>query len=191
MTSFWTGERVRLRAIEPDDWSALMRFDEDSEYQRAGNAVSPPRSADWYRGWSKEQAAAKSDGDTFQLAVEALDTGELVGLVGSYEADPRAGRFTAGITIGTEYQRQGYAAEAAILLLRYMFTERRFHKCETRAYAYNEPSLALQRRLGFVEEGRLRYHTYQAGRHHDLVLMGMLAEEFTHLHPATDDTAPS
>ncbi|MER8069056.1 hypothetical protein ABTZ59_12265 [Streptomyces sp. NPDC094034] len=26
MTSFWTGERVRLRGIEPEDWTAFLRF---------------------------------------------------------------------------------------------------------------------------------------------------------------------
>lgn len=44
--------------------------------------------------------------------------------------------------------------------------------------AGNEASLALMRRLGFTEEGRLREHVFFAGRHHDLVLMGLLADEF-------------
>jgi hypothetical protein len=31
MTSFWMGQRVRLRGIEPDDWTAFMRFAADEE----------------------------------------------------------------------------------------------------------------------------------------------------------------
>jgi RimJ/RimL family protein N-acetyltransferase len=186
MTSFWTGKRVRLRGIEPNDWTAFMRFDEHSAHQRSGDVLHLPRSAEGYRVWAKEQAAAKPEGDCFQLAVEAIDSGELVGAVGSHEADPHAGRFMYGIAIGADHQRKGYASEAAVLLLRFMFAERRYHKCEARIYAYNEASLALHRRLGFIEEGRLRDYAYLAGRHRDLVMMGMLADEFAQLHTMSE-----
>ncbi|WP_327380699.1 GNAT family N-acetyltransferase [Streptomyces sp. NBC_01207] len=180
MTSFWTGDRVRLRGIEPDDWTAFMRFAVDEE--RLGDVLHPPRSAEGFRAWAKEQAAAKLDGDCFGLAIEAVDTGEIVGAVGSHHSDPRAGWFEYGITMGADQRRKGYATEAVVMLMRFMFAERRYHKCGARIFAHNEASLALHRRLGFVEEGRLRDHVFFAGRHHDLVVMGMLADEFAQLH---------
>ncbi|GHI10461.1 acetyltransferase [Streptomyces cellostaticus] len=180
MTSFWTGKRVRLRGIEPDDWTAFMRLAEDEE--RLGDLLKPPRSAESFRAWAQEQASAKSDDDCFRLAIEAVDTGELVGAAGSHHADPRAGWFEYGVTIGADHRRKGYAAEAVVLLLRFMFAERRYHKCEARIFAHNEASVALHRRLGFVEEGRLRDRVFVAGRHRDLVVMGILADEFARLH---------
>ncbi|MFF5585587.1 GNAT family N-acetyltransferase [Streptomyces hygroscopicus] len=180
MTSFWTGKRLRLRGIEPDDWTAFMHLAEDEE--RLGDLLNPPRSAESFRAWAKEQGTATSDGDCFQLAVEALDTRELVGAVGAHHADPRAGWFEYGITISAGQRRKGYAAEAAALLLRFMFAERRYHKCEARIFAHNEASLALHRQLGFVEEGRLRERVFMDGQHRDLVIMGMLADEFAQLH---------
>lgn len=181
MTSFWTGTRIRLRGIEADDWAAFMRFAVDEE--RLGDAVRPPRSGEGHRAWAREQAAAEPDGDCFRLAVEALGTGEMVGAVSSNHADPQSGRFEYGVTVGADHRRKGYAAEAVVLLLRYMFAERRYHKCEARVFAYNQGSLALHQRLGFVEERRLRDHVFLAGRHHDLVLLGILADEFAQLHP--------
>lgn len=90
--------------------------------------------------------------------MESLWTGERIRLRAvrrwATEADPAAGRFGYGIAIGRPYQRRGYASEAVVILLRYLFGERRYHKCEVGIYAYNEPSVALHRRLGFVEEGR-------------------------------------
>lgn len=180
MTSFWTGQRVRLRGIEPDDWQAFLRFAEDEE--RLGDLLHPPRSAESFREWAKEQALARPDGDCFRLAIEAVETGETVGAVGAHHADPHAGRFEYGVTIGADHRHRGYAADAAVLLLRFMFAERRFHKCEARIFAHNEASLTLHRRLGFLDEGRLRDHVFFAGRHHDLVLMGMLADGFAQLH---------
>nr|QBF51784.1 acetyltransferase [Streptomyces caniferus] len=181
MTSFWTGHRVRLRGIEPDDWRGFMRFAEDEE--RLGDLLHTPRSAESFRAWAKEQAIAPPDGDRFRLAIEAVGTGETVGAVGVHRADPHAGRFEYGVTIGADHRHRGYAADAVVLLLRFMFDERRFHKCEARIFAHNAASLALHRRLGFLEEGRLRDHVFSADRHHDLVLMGMLAHEFAPLHP--------
>ncbi|WP_405925116.1 GNAT family N-acetyltransferase [Streptomyces sp. NBC_00035] len=179
-TSFWTGKRVRLRGIEPDDWTAFMRFAVDEE--RLGDLLQPPRSAEGFRTWATEQATSNSDGECFRLAVEAVETGEIVGTVGSHHADPRAGWFEYGVTMGADHRRKGYAAEAVVTLLRFMFAERRYHKCLARVFAHNEASLALHRRLGFVEEGRLRDHVFFAGRYHDVVMLGMLADEFTRLH---------
>jgi RimJ/RimL family protein N-acetyltransferase len=180
MTTFWTGTRVRLRGIEPEDWTAYMRFAADEE--RTGDLLQPPRSAEHFRTWAKEQAARQIDGDCFRLTVEALDTGAAVGSVGPHAADPRAGRFEYGVTMGADHRRKGYAAEAVVMLQRFMFAERRYHTCEARIFAHNEASLSFHRRLGFVEEGRLRDHVFSAGRHHDLVVMGMLADEFARLH---------
>lgn len=70
-----------------------------------------------------------------------------------------------------------------MILLRFMFGERRYHKCEVGIYAFNEASIALHHKLGFADEGRLRDHEYLAGRHHDLVLLGLTAEEFAVRHP--------
>ncbi|MEV3992509.1 GNAT family protein [Streptomyces sp. NPDC049837] len=183
MSSFWTGERVRLRGIEPEDWEAFMEFDAHTGHQRSVDALHPPRSAEGYHAWAAEQAVATPTGDTFRLAIEALDTGELVGALSTADADPRTGRFHYGIGIGADHQRRGYAADAVVVLLRFMFGERRYHKCEAGIYAFNDASLALHRKLGFAEEGRLRDHEFFAGRHHDLVLMGMTAPEFAERHP--------
>lgn len=181
MTSFWIGDRIRLRGIEPDDWPALMRFAHDEE--GLGDVLNPPRSAESYRAWAKELAADTPDGDCFRLMIEAVATGETVGTIGAHHADPRAGWFEYGVTTGSAHRRQGYAAEAVVMLLRFMFADRRYHKCQARVFAHNEASLALQRRLGFVEEGRLREHVFAGGEYHDLVMMGMLADEFAQLHP--------
>ncbi|MGW3205761.1 GNAT family N-acetyltransferase [Streptomyces sp. NPDC001135] len=184
MASSWTGERVRLRAIEPDDWTAFKCFADDDG--RRGGRLDLPRSAESCRAWAKEQAVAKCDDDRFRLAVESTATGELVGTVGSHHTGPRSGWFEFDIAIAADHRRRGYATEALELLLRFMFAERRYHKCLATIFAHNEASLALTRRFGFIEEGRLREHVFFANRYHDLVMMGMLADEFDQRHAVSE-----
>lgn len=182
MASFWTGSRVRLRSIEPEDSTALMRFAGDEE--GLGDLLHPPRSVEYFHSRAKEQAAATQAGDRFAMVIESIETSDAVGIVASHEADPNMGWFEYGVTLGEDHRRKGYATEAVVMLLRFMFAERRYHRCEARILAHNTASLELHRRLGFVEEGRLRDRAYFGGRHHDLVVMGILAEEFVRLHAA-------
>ncbi|WP_312874284.1 GNAT family N-acetyltransferase [Actinomadura litoris] len=179
----WSGRRVRLRGIEPDDWQAFKEFDAHSADMRSGDMLHPPRSDEGYRRWALDEATRPPDGDEFRLAIATARDGVLVGTVNTVDADPRAGRFGYGVAIGHRHQRRGYAREAIGLLLAFMFGERRYHKCEVGIYAFNEPSLRLHRSLGFTEEGRLRDHEYLAGAHHDLVLLGLTADEFAERRP--------
>lgn len=171
---------MRLRAAEPGDWAAMTRFTEDEE--RLGDLVQPPRSAEGWRAEIRTRAEVGSAGERNSFVIEAVSTGEAVGNVGWRNADPTAGSFEYGIRIGAAYRRKGYASEAVTMLLRFMFAERRFHRCEAHILAYNEGSFALHRRLGFVEEGRLRDGVFAGGRYHDVVVMGMLADEFAEVH---------
>ncbi|MFE9609332.1 GNAT family N-acetyltransferase [Streptomyces sp. NPDC006012] len=182
VASFWVGRRIRLRAMEPDDWGTIKRFYEELDYERSMNMLKPPRSAEEFRALVTRPTGIEEDGGSFRLAIEALGTGEMVGTVTAHGTDSRAGRFGFGVALGAGHRRQGYATEAAVILLRFMFTERRCHRCEARIFAYNQASLALMRSLGFVEEGRLRDFAFIAGRYHDLLVMSMLEDEFAALH---------
>ena len=48
--------------------------------------------------------------------------------------------------------------------------------------AHNERAQAAYRKAGFVEEGRLRQAMYREGVYHDILVMGLLRDEFEALH---------
>ena len=183
MGDMWTGERIRLRGVEPEDWEGFRDLARDTHDARNADLVEPPRSAESFRAWTAERAGRPPGGDAFRLVIEELAGGTFAGAVTVGETDSRAGRFRTGIEISRAHRRMGYAAEATALVLTYMFAEQRCNKCEVEVYAFNEASLALYRKLGFVEEGRLRMHEYFAGAHHDVVLFGMTADEHWAAHP--------
>ena len=107
----------------------------------------------------------------------------MLGGINVGQMDQVNGTFSYGVGIGPEHKGNGYAAEAVLLVMRFMFDERRFQKCEAQVYDYNSASISLHRKLGFTEEGRLRRHLFLAGEYHDELLFGMTVEEFHELYP--------
>ncbi|MCX5233385.1 GNAT family N-acetyltransferase [Streptomyces sp. NBC_00233] len=186
MSDMWTGEKVRLRGVEPEDWEGFRGLAQNTLDVRNADLVDPPRSAENFRSWTTERAGRPPGGEAFRLVVTTLADDTFTGSVTVGETDSRAGRFKTGIEIIRDRRRKGYAAEATELVLTYMFAEQRYNKCEVEVYAFNDASLALYRRLGFVEEGRLRQHEFFAGSYHDVVLLGITAAEHwaTHQRPS-------
>ena len=88
------------------------------------------------------------------------------------------------VLIPPENRQKGYAAEAIRLLMRYYFDERRYQKCASMVYSFNEPSIRLHESIGFILEGRLRRMMYAMGDYHDLLWYGMTKEEFDAKYPA-------
>jgi ribosomal-protein-alanine N-acetyltransferase len=62
---------------------------------------------------------------------------------------------------------QGYMSEGVALLLRHVFVELRLHRIEANIQPGNEPSLALVRRAGFVNEGFSERYLKIGGRWRD------------------------
>ncbi|MBI1802073.1 MAG: GNAT family N-acetyltransferase [Chloroflexi bacterium] len=177
MTNVFQGERVRLRALRPDDWPAFEAFDADSELTRSLYFIPFPRSPERSRQWAAEQAMAEPKHDNFFWVIENQQ-GIVVGSINTHDCWPRNGTFEYGVCIGLEHRRQGYAGEAIRLILRYFFGELRYQKVTVRVYAFNEPSLRLHLKLGFQPEGRLRRMIFSRGEYHDVLLLGMTADEF-------------
>jgi RimJ/RimL family protein N-acetyltransferase len=177
MASIWEGAKVRLRAVEAADWERFFAWDHDSEMARRAYSIPFPRTREATRQWAERTAAQGPVDDNFRFAVETL-AGELVGTLNTHDCDRRHGTFGYGVAIGAEYRRQGYAAEAITLVLRYFFRELRYQKVNVHVYDFNEPSTRLHERLGFRLEGRLRRMIYTGGERHDDLLYGMTAEEF-------------
>ena len=183
MSNLWVGDRVRLRALEPADVDAFIANDADTDGARSGWRVFPPRSAWAAAEWVEQSTRAANDGDEFRLAIEALGSGELVGTLNTHGCDPAAGTCSYGISVFPWARRKGYGGDAIVVLLRYLFGERRYQKCTVGAYAFNDGSVAFHRALGFREEGRIRRAHFAAGRHWDEVVLGITVEEFTERWP--------
>lgn len=179
--NIWQGRRVRLRAVEPSDWESHWQWDQDSEIARHLDRIPFPASQARTRQWAEQAALRRPEDDAFHWQIETLGR-ELAGSISTHSCDPRNGTFKYGVAIRSEYQRQGFASEAILLVLRFFFHELRYQKVTADVYSYNQPSINIHRRLGFQLEGQLRRMIYTKGTYHDMLLFGITREEFDALH---------
>lgn len=179
MDNVFKGRLVRLRAMEPGDWEFFYRMDSTTtDFARATDEIRFPRSKEATRLWTEEQAKAYASHDAFRFQIESLATGELVGTLNTHSASQRVGTFMYGLVITPEYQRQGFASDAIRIVLRYYFHQKRYQKVNADVFSFNEASIRLHERLGFTLEGRLRRMVFTDGQFHDMLVYGLLSEEF-------------
>jgi len=73
---------------------------------------------------------------------------------------------------------KGYATEAMELIIEYGFNQLNLNMIYLGVVQFNERAAALYKRVGFVEEGRLRQRVYRDGSYHDELSMSMLRTEW-------------
>ena len=179
----WRGELVTLRDVEPGDWEAFWENDQDSEAARFGWQIHFPRSREGAKAWAEEMSKKKSEDDNHFFAMVGPE-GNVVGSMNAHGCDKRNGTFEYGISVNRDCWGKGYASDAMKVLFRYFFDELGYHRVGAVVYAYNDRSIAMHERFGFVREGLLREAKYTDGKRYDMLYFGMTAAEFRARHPA-------
>ena len=116
--------------------------------------------------------------DFTRLVVEDR-AGRRVGLAGVDDVDlhSRVARITATILEPAE-RGKGLGTDAHRALVSYLFLHRGLLRIEAFVAAGNIAARAVLRRLGFVEEGVLRSRVFAHGQRHDVVVLGLLYDDW-------------
>jgi ribosomal-protein-serine acetyltransferase len=147
---------------------------------------------DYLREWLPWVEVTNSAEDTRRFIKGALDQfaanegfsaglyyrGELAGAIGYHKIDWANRKAEIGYWISARYQGKGIVTRAARALVDYTFDELRLNRVEIRAAAGNQKSRAIAERLGFRQEGVLRGAMLLHDRYVDMVIYGMLKEEW-------------
>jgi RimJ/RimL family protein N-acetyltransferase len=176
---YWTGPRLRLRAMRVEDvdlW--LAEEHDDHEAVHFLNYGTPlPKSRRDAEAFAERYAEFGSRDERIMWSIETHD-GELVGGINLHSMDLKNGTFQTGTRIYRGYRARGYGIEAKVMVLSYAFFELRYQKYEVRFLATNEPMVRHMARLGATLEGRIRRHVYTQGDYVDELAYGLTREEF-------------
>jgi len=173
------GLRVALRRFRLGDVTDFAAYRSAGQVARFQSWDAPyPREAGEQFVRDMMNQHPDTPGEWFQLAVVLRATGQLIGdcAVKPDADDPR--QCEIGFTLAPEHQGQGYATEAAGLLVGYLFTARGKHRITAYCDARNAASAAVLERLGMRREGHLRESTWAKGEWTDDLVYGLLHDEW-------------
>jgi len=169
---FLDGESISLRTIEEEDLPFLQKGVNDPTVWRAIGAPEPVNSQQ-EREFFDEFV---SEDDTIDLLIAVDD--DPVGIVSFWPGDGTVSKAELGYWIAPDYHRQGYASEAAELMIEYGFEQLGYHRIEARVFEYNDASQNLLEGLGFVREGVHREAVFVDGEYQDLCWFSLLEDEW-------------
>ena len=181
--NFWTGDKVRLRAVEPTDAGVFFKnlSDYDDESDRFCDEIHFPSTHAAMVARVENNSRRSSDNDEFMWIIENQQ-GVAVGCINTFNCSKRAGTFKYGLGITREFWGNGYAKDAIKIILKYYFRELRYQKVTVYIYSFNERSMKLHESFGFINEGRIRRAVYTNGNYYDEVIYGMTSEEFDEIY---------
>lgn len=163
--------------MEDDDVQRMRAWRNDpGVYQ--GLVERTPISSEAQERWIARVREKEARGDEIWFIIVA-DEGVPIGSISLSDLDRRSRHAQWAMFIGdAAYRKTGHAVDAAVTLLDFAFSHLNLRKVWCRVLASNEAALAMNRRLGFVEEGRLRQQVYEDGAYQDLHYLGLFREEF-------------
>ena len=114
----------------------------------------------------------------FVLGVWLKETGECIGQIWIEPNKREVPSFELGYFTDAGYQQRGYALEASIRSLEFLFEDLNAHKVIIITQDYNEKSWKLAEKLGFVKEAHFREARFKDGRRWGMLYYGMLRDEY-------------
>ncbi len=172
----YKGNLVRLRAFEQEDLEANHQYVNDAETALAMLRGFPlPASFSDEQQWLSQQTSY-THGE-YQFAIENMD-GVMVGRCGLTKIDWKNRSADAGIMIGAPWRGKGYGTDAMRVLCDFSFRQMNIHHLKVAVLAFNEAAIRCYLRCGFRKEGVLREDVFRNGRYTDVVLLGILEEEW-------------
>ncbi len=168
------GQKTKLRAIERGDLPVFVRWFNDPEVRQYLLMYMPMSLAEEEK-WFERQL---EDQNNRVFAIETTD-GVHIGNCGLHDFDWKNSKAELGIVIGEkEYWSKGYGSDAVRTLVGFAFGEMNLHRVQLEVYDFNPRALHCYEKCGFQVEGRQREALFRNGSYHDILIMGILREDF-------------
>ncbi len=169
--------RVTLRPPRREDLPVFLRWFNDPEVTRFLTVANLPLNLEMEERWF-EEVIARQGKDRYVFSVED-EEGYLIGNVSLSGIDWVNRNAELGIVIGEKGAwGKGYCGEILRAVLGFAFGRLNLHRVYLRVFEPNVRGIRCYEKVGFTLEGRLRQARYFDGRYEDVLLYGILREEF-------------
>lgn len=171
------GNHILLRPINIEDKKDTLALRLDFEANKAYMGFPFPIDESCEERWIQSLYAA-GQRRRVDFAIVEKETSVFVGLIGVKDVDHLHQRALFGIILKREFWGKEYAREAMDIFLYYLFNHINVQRVYLEVLEDNDRAKNLYETFGFQCEGVLRKHCFQDGRFKNVVIMGLLREEF-------------
>ncbi len=170
------GKIVVLRAMERADIPRLWEFAQDMDLGLVtGGGGRPTPLATMERIYEEKWSGREAD--SVRWGIEAH--GNLIGGAELHAIEWLNRSAALAVWIGDRaYRRRGCASDAMRLALNYAFKLLGLNRVYYLAAEPNQAAVQAYLSAGFREEGRMRQALYRDGMYHDVVVLGILRDEW-------------
>lgn len=149
---------------------------EVSQYMYTENTITKVQQENWFKKISQEE--------TSKYWIIKYDNNK-IGVANLSDIDKRNSKCFWGFYLGNSSIRgQGIGAKIEFNVLKYVFEEISLNKLCGEVLSFNEKVVKMHEKFGFRREGYLRSHVQKSDKFHDVVVIGLLSNEWIQLKEA-------
>ena len=147
------GEKILLRALEPEDLEFIYLLENDESIWNVSNTQTP-YSKFLIRQYLKNAHKDIYEAKQLRLAICKNNSQTAIGLIDLFDFDARNNRAGIGIVIHNDSNKNsGIGKEALGLLINYSFNKLQLHQLYANIGTNNVPSIKLFTTFGFEKIG--------------------------------------
>lgn len=174
-------KRLVLRNMQVSDAADLLEYQSNPEIVRyipwpLGNAETVSKHIQ--RTLANSKNLPSEDGEYLVLVWELKETGKVIGQSNISIASKEHLRGEVGWVTHQDFQRQGFAFEASLAMLKYGFGEMGLHRIVAEMDTRVPASAAVARKLGMRLEAEMREVEFFKGEWCDMWTYAILKSEF-------------
>lgn len=168
--------RVYLRGLELEDYKKSIEWRKNDNIWNMLGGTKYYVSECFEKSWVEK---AIFDSKDVRLAICLRENDRYIGNVYMTNIDQLRRTCHSHILIGeSDCWGKGYAVEALMLALEYMFKERNMHRIQAIVLESNIQSLKMHQKCGYQIEGLLRESVFKNGTYHNQYVLSILENEF-------------
>lgn len=178
MISILIDDGLVLRTLQPEDAEELFKtVDASREHLRGwlpwvDSTQKPEHSLQFI------QHSRASVQNQQGIALGIIYEGKIAGSMGMHSWDHHLKKAQLGYWVAKEHEGKGIVRRCMEGFISFLFDKVGLNKVEVQFMVSNKRSAAVAERVGFKVEGIIRHSYILNGKYHDLVLAGLLKEEW-------------
>jgi RimJ/RimL family protein N-acetyltransferase len=177
-TTAINGKQVLLRVFQLSDAADVKKLAGNRAVADNRLSIPYPYEDGMAEQWIASLGPRIDRGELASYAITKNPGGELVGAI-SLQIHREFDRAALSYWIGEPYWGLGYCTEAASLVVAHGFEKLRLNRIYATHVPQNPASGRVLQKIGMRLEGQQRQHRKNRGRYEDLVLYGLLREDWS------------